>query len=155
MRMELGFGRWQFFHRSVEHAHAREPIIDVLSTVTSRDAPPAANREENFLATLVEFFGYLHTRLTASHNKYRSFSQRRWFPILHGMKLQNVSRNGFRNLRKLWRLVKARGDHNISGLIIALACPNPIGSPVRFHAKHFNAATDRQAEMLHVVIEVF
>ena len=70
--MEFICGRFQFIDLGVEHPDPCEPIINILAAISSGHPSGAADREIDFLSTLIEFLGNLRAGLPCPHHEHRT-----------------------------------------------------------------------------------
>src|SRR5262249_31453193 len=76
MGMKLVPRRFQLFDFGIKHPHAREPVVDVLSAIPSRNPAGAADRKVDFSPALIEFLRDLRARLSRADYKDCSIRQR-------------------------------------------------------------------------------
>src|SRR5512139_1229416 len=106
--------------RPVEFAELPTPPEDVFASVTSGNPPMTTNRQVHAPTGFEQLLRDLAPGSSCTDNDHRTLGQRLRIPVLARMDLNDLWRNARSHHRNLGPLVRARRDHHVPRIEVAM-----------------------------------
>src|SRR5216683_5490169 len=131
------------------------PPEKVPASIAAGESPMPADREIDAPSRFDQFIGYLAAGGARAHHEDRAGRQRSGIAVLACVELNDIGGKAGRELRDLWSLIRAGGDHYVSRLQFTVVREDhvAVGLRVRPEGEHVDSGSEGRLDPRAVVLD--
>src|SRR6266849_6012804 len=129
------------------------PPEKIPASIAAGESPMPADREIDAPSRFDQFIGYLAAGGARAHHEDRAGRQRSGIAVLARVELNDIGGKAGRELRDLWSLMGAGGDHYVSRLQFTVIGENhvAVGLRVRPEREHVDSGSEGRLDPRAIV----
>src|SRR6266496_1380053 len=131
------------------------PPEKVPASIAAGESPMPADREIDAPSRFDQFIGYLAAGATRAHHEDRARQERSGIAVLACVELNDIGGKAGRELRNLWSLIRAGGNHYVSRLQFTVVREDHVaaGLRVRPEREHVDSGSEGRLDPRAVVLD--
>src|SRR6266852_6165683 len=131
------------------------PPEKVPASIAAGESPMPADREIDAPSRLDQFIGYLAAGAARARHEDRAGRQRGGIAVLARVEVNDIGGKAGRELRDLWSLIRAGGNHDVSRLQFTVIGENHVaaGLRVRPEREHVDSGSEGRLDPRAVVLD--
>src|SRR6266702_5351940 len=131
------------------------PPEKVPASIAAGESPMPADREIDAPSRFDQFIGYLAAGTARAHHEDRARRERSGIAVLARVELNDIGGKAGRELRDLWSLIRAGGNHYVSRLQFTVVREDHVaaGLRVRPEREHVDSGSEGRLDPRAVVLD--